>query len=70
VHASVLASDRNGQLVDPDAARHHVSVSIDDRDVTTVMAILGDIREDVREIRRLLEDGDDGEEEATPEDHS
>jgi hypothetical protein len=37
-------------------------------DVTTVMAILGNIQEDVHEIRILLE-ADDGEEEA-PEDDS
>jgi hypothetical protein len=42
---------------------------IEDRDLTTVMSILGDIREDVNAIRELLED-DDGEEEETPEDHS
>ena len=50
-------------------SRDYSIVSIDDRDLTTIMAIVGDIREDVREIRRFLE-GDDGEEEATPEDHS
>jgi hypothetical protein len=32
------------------------------RDVTTIMSILGDIKQDVRRIRDLLED-DDGEEE-------
>jgi hypothetical protein len=35
-----------------------------------MMAMLGDIRQDVHEIRRLLEDGEDGEEEEAPEDHS
>jgi hypothetical protein len=35
---------------------------IDHRDVTTIMALLGDIRLDVQTIRVLLED-DDGEEE-------
>ena len=35
---------------------------IEHRDVTTIMAILGDIRDDVREIRILLEN-DDAEEE-------
>lgn len=44
----------------------HEAVAIEDRDLTTVMAILGDIREDVSVIRELLED-DDGEEEETPE---
>jgi hypothetical protein len=39
---------------------------IDEGDVTTIMGTLGDIREDVNSINRLLED-DDGEEEA-PED--
>lgn len=39
---------------------------IEHRDVTTITGLLGDIDEDVREIRTLLED-DDGEEEA-PED--
>ena len=33
------------------------------RDVTTVMALLGDIQENVRRIKQLLEDGDDDEEE-------
>ena len=32
-------------------------------DVTTVMALLGDIQKDIRRIRELLEDEDDGEEE-------
>jgi hypothetical protein len=36
---------------------------VDHRDVTTVMAILGDIQHDVRAVRELLED-EDGEEEA------
>jgi hypothetical protein len=36
---------------------------ISHRDVTTTMALLGDIKEDVRAIRQLLED-EDGEEEA------
>jgi hypothetical protein len=39
---------------------------ISHRDVTTIMALLGDIDEHVREIRRMLED-DDGEEEEEPE---
>ena len=37
------------------------------RDVTTVMALLGDIQEDVERIRRWLED-DDGEEEPSEDD--
>jgi hypothetical protein len=36
---------------------------IEHRDVTTIMTLLSYIREDVRQIRRLLEE-DDGEEEA------
>jgi hypothetical protein len=36
---------------------------ISHRDVTTVMALLGDIKVDVRAIRELLEEEDDGEEE-------
>jgi hypothetical protein len=43
-----------------------VEAPIEHRDVTTIMRLLGDIHYEVREIRRLLEDGD-GEEEA-PED--
>ena len=39
---------------------------IDHRDVTTIMALLGNIQSDVRVTRTLLEE-DDGEEEA-PED--
>ena len=37
-------------------------------DVTTVMALLGDIQADVRRIRLLLEDEDYGEEEASEDD--
>ncbi len=36
------------------------------RDVTTIMELLGDIRDDIRALRRLLEE-DDGEEEKDPE---
>jgi len=39
------------------------------RDVTTIMALLGDIHYEVRKIRILLED-EDGEEEEAPEDHT
>jgi hypothetical protein len=39
-----------------------MELPIDHRDVATIMALLGDIRADVRAIRILLE-GDDGEEE-------
>jgi hypothetical protein len=39
---------------------------IDHRDVTTIMALLGDIQMDVRAIRSILGD-DDGEEEEDPE---
>jgi hypothetical protein len=45
-----------------------VDPPIDHRDVTTIMRMLGDIQEDVCEIRFLLED-EDGEEEV-PEDDS
>jgi hypothetical protein len=68
-HTGVAPLDRNGHL----PARLRVATMmlcpIEDRDLTTVMSILGDIREDVNAIRELLED-DDGEEEETPEDHS
>jgi hypothetical protein len=50
-------------------SRGHASTiepPIEHRDVTTIMALLGDIKGDVREIRILLED-DDGEEEEAPE---
>jgi hypothetical protein len=40
-----------------------VEPPISHRDVTTIMGVLGDIREEVIKIRRLLEE-DDGEEEA------
>ena len=39
-----------------------VELPFEHRDVTTIMAVLGDIRDDVREIRILLEN-DDAEEE-------
>ena len=41
---------------------------ISHRDVTTVMALLGDIKVDVRAIRDLLEEEDDGKEEAPESD--
>jgi len=40
----------------------------EERDLTTIMAMIGDIRDDVHAIRKLLED-ENGEEEA-PEDHT
>jgi hypothetical protein len=40
---------------------------IEHRDVTTIMMLLGDIHDEVRTIRRLLED-EDGEEEASEDD--
>jgi hypothetical protein len=43
-----------------------VELPFDFHDVTTVMAELGDIRDDVAAIRRLLED-EDGTEEEAPE---
>ena len=39
-----------------------MELPIDHRDVTTIMGLLGDIKDDVRAIRNLLED-EDGEEE-------
>jgi hypothetical protein len=41
---------------------HRIQPPIEHRDVTTIMALLGDIRSDVQTIRALLEE-DDGEEE-------
>ena len=38
------------------------------RDVTTVMRLLADIQDDVRRIRRLLEEDEDGEEAASEDD--
>jgi hypothetical protein len=40
-----------------------IELPIEHRDVTTIMALLGDIQYDVRAIRLILED-EDGEEEA------
>ena len=42
---------------------------IEHRDVTTIMAPLGDIHDEVRKIRILLED-EDGQEEEAPGDHT
>lgn len=47
-------------------SQHNVPVALEDRDLTTITVMLGDIREDVEQIRRLLED-DDGEEEENRE---
>jgi hypothetical protein len=44
-----------------------VEPPIEHRDVTTIMGLLGDIQNDVRRIRNLLEE-DDGHEEEPPED--
>jgi hypothetical protein len=44
-----------------------MEMPIEHRDVTTIMSLLGDIQDDVRRIRNLLED-DDGQEEEAPED--
>jgi hypothetical protein len=44
-----------------------VEPPIEHRDVTTIMGLLGDIQDDVRRIRNLLEE-DDGQEEQPPED--
>jgi hypothetical protein len=40
-----------------------VDPPISHRDVTTIMGLLGDIREEVHRIRQLLEDEDEEEEE-------
>ena len=45
-----------------------VEPPIEHRDVTTIMALLGDIKNDVRRIRTLLED-ENGEEEENGESH-
>jgi hypothetical protein len=45
-----------------------VEPPIEHRDVTTIMDLLGHIQEDVKAIRKLLEDEDDEEEEEAPED--
>jgi hypothetical protein len=41
---------------------------IERRDVTTIMSLLGDIQEDVRHVRNILEDenGEEAEEEREP----
>jgi hypothetical protein len=44
-----------------------MNAPIDHRDVTTIMGLIVDIRDDVAEIRRLLED-ENGEEEAAEAD--
>ena len=44
-----------------------MNAPIDNRDVTTIIGLIVDIRDDVAEIRRLLED-DNGEEEAAEAD--
>jgi hypothetical protein len=44
-----------------------VEPPIEHRDVTTIMGLLGDIDENVRAIRTLLED-EDGEEESSEDD--
>ena len=45
-----------------------VNQPIERRDVTTVMRLLADIQDDVRRIRRLLEEDEDGEEAASEDD--
>jgi hypothetical protein len=54
-----------GHLAELPARRRDAPVEapIDHHDVTTIMGMLGDIRNEVIKIRRLLEE-DDGEEEA------
>jgi len=53
-----------------DARRHHddalIEPPIEHGDVTTIMGLLADIHDEVRQIRKLLED-EDGEEEEVPE---
>ena len=44
-----------------------MELPFDHRDVTTVMAMIADIKDDVRKIRRLLEDENGEEEEEVPE---
>jgi hypothetical protein len=44
----------------------HIEWPIEHRDVTTIMALLGDIAENVRAIRAMLEE-EDGQEEEGPE---
>jgi len=58
----------NGQLQHDVETATISFVSIEDRDLTTIMVVLGDIREDVGAIRRLLEEENGGEEEAHDED--
>jgi hypothetical protein len=58
-----------GHLVPGAGDRQHDLVPIEERDLTTIMAMIGDIRDDVHAIRKLLEDDENGEEEA-PEDHT
>ena len=43
-------------------------LAVDERDMQTVMELLWEIRDEVRAIRDLLEEDDDGEEEAGEED--
>jgi hypothetical protein len=59
---------RIGHLALRAGDRDHDLVPIEDRDLTTIMAMLGDIRGDVHTIRKLLEDDGNGEEEETSED--
>ena len=53
-----------------DSRRHHddalIEPPIEHSDVTTIMGLLADIHDEVRQIRKLLED-EDGEEEEVPE---
>jgi hypothetical protein len=45
-----------------------VEPPIEHRDVTTIMRLLSDIQVDVREIRELLEENEDGEKETLEND--
>lgn len=49
------------RLTGPVATMEAMEPVITHRDVTTVMALLGDIQQNVRRIRQLLEDEDDDE---------
>jgi phage host-nuclease inhibitor protein Gam len=59
-----------GSLAGSESERHDAAIEppIEHRDVTTIMALLGDIQSDVRRIRNLLEDENGEEEEEVPED--
>jgi hypothetical protein len=47
-----------------------IAQPIDHSDVTTIMGLLVDVRDDIRAIRQLLEEDDGEEEEENPEDYA